>query len=254
TKTHLPLKQQLYFGSLFFLLIGAFGTTFVGTGKDTIPNYAIPIKNFENSILSDELRNRILEAGEAEGIGENNIFIRKTAEVNASAISGIRYKYIFINTAIMQLLNDDQLMAIVYHEVGHITNKHSIKIVTFILLCLSTLLMGMFFAYRKANWHCNGLTALSLSIAIFGSGIILFCYVKNGICSRPFEREADYASYSKSGNASITYDALKGLVLAMGGKIFDYNETWCGVFATHPPIYKRILAAKEFEEINNKSC
>lgn len=126
TKKKISWKEQIVYGYFLYIVAQSLAILLLDDNKDiTYSDKIIPIMQYE--AIDGDLRARIVKAGNDNGIDTESIFIKIDDEVNAFATEGMRFKYMFITTSMLRTVNADQLMSVVYHEVGHVINRHITK-------------------------------------------------------------------------------------------------------------------------------
>ncbi|MEN6616634.1 MAG: M48 family metallopeptidase [Syntrophorhabdus sp.] len=163
--------------------------------------------------------------------------VLESDEVNAFAAPG---GYIYITTGILKKLkNDDEIAAVLGHEIGHVVEKHSLKAVQRQMLAQFGLqMMGVLIGD-------GGLTGdLLVKASQISTSLLL---LKN---SRANELEADIEGVNimrHSGyNPHAMADVQRMLLASSGGK------TPLAILSTHPPSQERIDAIES--AINNPNA
>ncbi|MDP2938894.1 MAG: M48 family metallopeptidase [Candidatus Omnitrophota bacterium] len=98
----------------------------VSLGKSLSQQIAKEFKISDDLQLSNRLKkiaNKIAEVSDRQDL-EYHFFVIDDKELNAFAIPGGN---VYVNTGILNAANDDELAAVVAHEVGHIAARHSVK-------------------------------------------------------------------------------------------------------------------------------
>jgi len=124
--------------------------------------------------------------------------------INAGVIGFIKkYRYILISPSLMQILDEDELEAVVAHEIGHVQHHH--------MLYYTLIIMGFaVFAYEALEFMTYKLLSLNIFTTMIASGaaytnsavsmlltiLPVVCFVLYyrfcfGYFSRIFERQAD---------------------------------------------------------------
>ncbi|KAI5168765.1 hypothetical protein PAEPH01_0403 [Pancytospora epiphaga] len=250
TRKIINKKEQLLYASLFFGIVRRISEFVWSDYKLDGGETRLPIFQYES--ISDNLRNKITKAAEAHGVSKANILIRENLTINAAAIRGMRYKYIFINVGAIEALNDDQLMSVVYHELGHIKYNHTMKR-TLVRTLYHSIIFGLtVFIYRNVNKYSNGLAAWSLSNVIRLSAYKMFLYFYNVYLCQVHECEADDYAAGKEKDMWIHSICVEKITALANneGVLFDYGN-WLGNFKEHPSAYRRILAARKHGYLKN---
>ena len=196
-----------------------------------------------------ELQNYVQRIGDSLSIKSHrtNLFYRFTVldspDINAFALPG---GYIYINRGLMAYLSsEEELAAVLGHEIGHVTARHSVRQYS------QSQLMSIFSAAVQIN---SGRTAGD--IVGVASGALLAGY------GREMELEADelgaeylyQEGYSTEGMMkvlSVLKDQeiySKELAKQRGQEPINYH----GIFASHPSNDKRLKEILEEVNIKNK--
>ncbi len=139
-----------------------------------------------------------------------------------------RLRYILVTDSLMQALSEEELNAVMAHEVAHVKYKHMLFYVLFLLGYLA-LSFGIFdfFPYAVAAqpwlWHLTqgkggfqtGIYYLLLTLPFIVSVIVYFRYVM-GFFMRNFERQADLYSMRLMGSAEPTITSLEKIAYLSG--------------------------------------
>jgi len=139
-----------------------------------------------------------------------------------------RYRYILVTDALLELLNVDELKAVLAHEMGHAKYRHLAFYVIFFVgfIAISFGLFDIFYyVIASQPFFVKLLTSkttdsvnlfyLALSIPMLITLIIYFRYIM-GFFMRNFERQADLYSAQLMGTPSYTIDSLEKIALWSG--------------------------------------
>ena len=154
-------------------------------------------------------------------------FVIQDREINAFSMPG---GYVYITTALMKLANDDELAAVLSHEVGHVVARHSLK-----TLQQSQFLGGIADLIGSIT-GIAGETAEEMGATaarIVASGLL-------AIHSREEEREADFLGVRALPKAGFKPAGM----ITMFQKIQRINQTDSdllgSLFSDHPDAQERI--------------
>ncbi len=139
-----------------------------------------------------------------------------------------RLRYILVTDSLMQNLSEQELNAVMAHEVAHVKYKHMLFYVLFLLGYLA-LSFGIFdfFPYAMVTqpwlWRLMqgkegfqaGVYYLLLSVPFIVSVIVYFRYVM-GFFMRNFERQADLYTIRLMGNPEPTITSLEKIAYVSG--------------------------------------
>ena len=222
------------------------------------PVFVAPAFNKYTPLPDTPLRAKILALADRAGVTGANVFVedtsRRTRHVNAYVTGIGPTTRIVINDTALQTLPEDQLLAMIGHELGHYVEGHiwagmlgAIVGLGAFLWILSRLLP--FLTARKANvWRLRGptdLAAISLLSLIIALFMIVQAPIASGI-SRYFEHRAD------AFGLRLTHlnDAMIRLFIGFAER--DYSDPnpppllqfW---FGTHPTLAERIAFVSNYD-------
>jgi Zn-dependent protease with chaperone function len=134
------------------------------------------------------------------------------------------YRYLMITPELMRMLNKDELMAVVSHEVGHVKNKHLLYYLMFFLgflavgvssdLWINTFLnspTGLIFAL-STNATIQSIIQVFITLTMF---VLYFRFVF-GFYIRNFERQADVYCFQSGIDSTHMVNSFKKLGVQMG--------------------------------------
>ncbi len=208
-----------------------------------------------------QLLNIVEELALASTLPVPPVYIIPAAEINAFA-AGLNGKnaIVAITDGALQKLNRDEVQGVIAHEFGHITNGDMC-----ISMRLAAMLMGFYFALyiglrmlQLGGRSRDGKKGDPMAIAAFilivaGSLSWLAGSILKAMVSRQREYLADACSVQFTRNPSGIANALRKIGqesirdMPAGGANFSHmylNDTsfFSTLFATHPPLEKRIAA------------
>jgi len=154
-------------------------------------------------------------------------FVVEDREINAFSGPG---GYVYVTTAVMKLANDDELAAVVAHEIGHIVARHSLKSIQHSEQVSSL-----------ADWFGSvtgiaGKTAENLGKAaasIVGNGLL-------AVHTREEEREADYLGVRCAKKAGYDPRGMIGMFRKLQQLSKDDVGILGSLFRDHPDVQERI--------------
>ena len=212
------------------------------------PTWIAPIFNKFEPLEEGETLNRITNLLNRCGFNSNGIFVidgsKRSSHGNAYFSGFGRNKRIVFFDTLLKMLNDDELEAVLAHELGHFKKKHIIKgmIISFsiTLIALATLAWFM-----KADWFYS---ALGVSQASTYMALLLFTLVMPvftfafqplfSLFSRKNEFEAD-AFAAEQTNADHLITALVGLYRENANTLTP-DPLYSAFYDSHPPAPVRI--------------
>lgn len=248
---------------IWFLIAWAGHTTFI-----RLATGAKPLQRIENKRVYNLLENICI----AEGMKMPSLYIIDDDSLNAFA-SGINEKSysVTLSKGIIDKLNDEELEGVMAHELTHIKNRDvRLLIISIIFVGIFSFLAEMAFRSlrfagggRKSSKNGKGAGAIILiAIAVTAAAYLISLLLRFGISrKREYLADAGAAEITKKPYAlasalrKISGDPLIEAVESRDvAQLFIDNPTpsahksasWDNLFATHPPIEKRIALLEQF--------
>jgi len=245
---------------IWFIIAWFFNTTMIQMATG-----AKPLDRKENKRVYNLLENLCI----TKGIPMPKLFVIEDTSLNAyaSGLNSSQYS-VTLSTGIIHKLDDAELEAVLAHELTHILNK-DVR-----LLIISIVFVGIFSFIAEMAFRSLRFSNLRGSKDGKGGGmIILIAIVISAICyfislllrfgisrSREFMADAGSAEMTKNPQAlasalrKISADpAIEALENRDIAQLFIDNPkpsvrgfSWDNLFATHPPISKRIELLEQY--------
>jgi len=213
----------------------------------------VPLFNKQNPLEEGTLKNKIETYAQKVGFALNNIYIidgsKRSTKANAYFSGFGKEKRVTLYDTLVKDLEEDEIVAVLAHEVGHYKRKHiifnllsSIALTGFMLFILSLFInnpeVSLAIGVLKPSFHA----------ALIGFGILyspiseLTGLVMNSI-SRKFEYQAD--DYAKNTYAAAPLiSSLKKLSEKSLSNLTPH-PAYVFMHYSHPPLIKRIRNLKE---------
>ena len=212
----------------------------------------VPIFNKLTPLDNGLLREKIEKYSDKVGYSLKNIFVidgsKRSTKANAF-FSGLGpKKTIALYDTLIEKHSDEELVAVLAHEVGHFKKKHIL-----LTLIISIIQLGlMSYLFEVCMSYNNIAEALGSSEMNFHIGLIAFSFVFSpigliigillNILSRKNEFEADdYAKTTYDGNALQL--ALKKLSVDTLSNLYPH-PLYVFVHYSHPPLIQRLSNLK----------
>lgn len=226
---------------------------------------AVLVDKRTSSFKEQQLLNIVEEVAVAASLPVPPVYILPAKEINAFA-AGLTPEdaIVAVTAGTLNLLSRDELQGVIAHEIGHIQNADML-----IGMRIAAMVMGFFFVLyigmrllQFTNWQTderderrggNPLALAALILLIAGAftwfaGSVLKCMV-----SRQREYLADASSVQYTRNPEALANALRKIAneqfhdmpragMAYSHLYFEDTSMMSFLFATHPPIEKRIAA------------
>jgi heat shock protein HtpX len=248
----------MLFTAIWFVLAWLFHTSIIRMATG-----AVPLERKENMRVYNLLENLCI----AQGIQMPKLYVINDSSLNAFA-SGLTQKAysITLSTGLIDRLNDEELEAVMAHELSHIQNR-DVR-----LLIISIIFVGIFsfiaeMAFRSLRFAGSGKkgknSGMIILVAVVVSAICYFIsmLMRFGISrSREFMADAGSAEMTKNPRAlasalrKISKDpAIEAVESRDVAQLFIDNPkpsahgfSWDNLFATHPPMEKRIELLEQY--------
>lgn len=246
---------------LWFLIAWIFHASII-----RIATGAKPLERIENKRVYNLLENLCI----SQGMPMPKLYLIEDDSLNAFA-SGMSPKYysISLSRGIISRLNDDELEGVIAHELTHIRNRDvRVLIISIIFVGIFSFIAEMVFrslrfasAGRSKNGKNMGAVIL-LAVVVSAVCYLISVLLRFGISrSREFLADAGAAELTRNPAALAsalekiaTDPAIEAIQSRDVAQLFIDNPkpsahgfSWDNLFATHPPIEKRIEVLRNFE-------
>jgi STE24 endopeptidase len=216
-----------------------------------------PLFNKFSPLEDQDMVDRIRQMFLRIGITVNRVFrmdaSKRSRHTNAY-FSGIgKVKRIILYDTLLEMMDRDEIIAVLAHEAGHWKKKHIFK------MLVATEVLSLFIIYAVFRLvQTNLLTDLfsireetfAAKIVILGflGGIISLPFTPvSSFISRRFEREADVFAFSLSGNKEAMISALIKLSKDNLSNLHPH-PLYAGFYYSHPPMVQRIEQIKNLKD------
>lgn len=213
----------------------------------------VPLFNKQSPLEEGSLRNKISEYAQSVGFSLKNIFVidgsKRSTKANAYFSGFGREKRITLYDTLINDLEEEEIVAVLAHEVGHYKRKH------IIFNLASSILLAGFMFYILSIFISNPLlsNALGVDIPSFHVGLIAFGMLYSPISeifglimnyiSRKFEYQADnYAKQTYKAEPLIT--SLKKLSKNSLSNLTPH-PSYVWMHYSHPTLLERVKNLKK---------
>lgn len=191
------------------------------------------------------LRSKLHRLAAKDNIKYKNIVVWQTESVANAAVAGIApwSRQIFLTEALLKHFSNDEIEAVVAHELGHIRYKHILTYLIFLIVYL--LSYAIYYIYigqplESALYTASLLPAIGLVLFISLYFVIIFRAL-----SRRFEHQADLYAVTLTGKPAALQLALARL--AYLNYVPQSIQRLFELFQTHPSIDRRIELIERFK-------
>jgi heat shock protein HtpX len=212
-----------------------------------------------------QLLNIVEEMSVASGMPMPPVYVLDSKEINAFA-AGMRPNNaaITVTRGALSLLNRDELQGVVAHEFGHIYNadmKISMRLAAMVMGFMIVLYIGfrllqgsLLFGRGRRNGGSNPVALVAIVLLVAGALTWFAGAILRSMVSRQREYLADACAVQFTRNPQGIANALRKIGkyqhlndmpvsgMAYSHLYFDNHSFWGSIFATHPPLSKRIAA------------
>ena len=225
------------------------------------PVVVFPLFYKSTPLQNDDLKARLVRLGERAGTRVRGVYEWKLSEKSKkanAALTGLgNTRRIILADTLLQNYSNDEIEAVLAHELGHHVHSHMVKMI--VVQALVTL-AGFWAANevlryaideQKMFQHLSDFANLPL-LALVASGLSLLLMPALNAYSRFTERQADIYCWKSVANVEPYITAMEKL-----GKQ-NLNESHPSrlvelLFHSHPPISKRIAAAEAWAKSHRPS-
>jgi len=261
----IPLTYFIYhFSNIWWILLWIFFFLFSLIIQIIYPTIIAPLFNKFKPLENENLKIRIEELLKDTGLKSSGIFemdaSKRSSHSNAYFTGIGKSKRIVLFDSLLDNHTEDEILAILAHEIGHYKYKH-VLINFFISLIVS--LLGLLLAYLLINnkmiYNAFGFTdnfnikfakyVGLLLLSILFSPVSFFLSPIGSILSRKYEYQADKFSYEALKSSKPLIDALKKLNIDNLSNLYP-ADIYAWFYYSHPPLFKRIKALKSYGDKN----
>ncbi len=232
---------------LFFFLFQLLMTALYPTVIAPLFNRFIPIQN-------DKLVEKIRDLTNKEGLHVKDIFqmdaARRSRHTNAY-FSGLgKTKRIVLYDTLLKSHDEEEILAILSHEIGHLKRRHIIKqicimgMVTFLLFFLASQMITWEAMYRSFGFSEIYPYVGLLLIATLWEPLEFFLSPLAMALSRKFEREADHYVLKAIKTSEPFVEALKKIARDNLANLYPHS-LYIRFNYSHPPLLERIKNLRE---------
>ncbi|MBW2059574.1 MAG: M48 family metallopeptidase [Deltaproteobacteria bacterium] len=213
------------------------------------PVLIAPWFNRFEPVSDASLQQRIQDLVEVAGLTVKGVYQmdagKRTRHTNAYFTGLGRTKRIVLFDSLLERHTEDEILAILCHEVGHWKRKHMIKqllaleIASFVVLFVTGRLIQWPLLYRTFGFH-----GLLPFVGVFLVGTVVelagyFLYPLGSAISRTLERQADDEASRLMGTGLPLARALRRLALDNLANL-NPHPLYAWFYYTHPPVVERI--------------
>ena len=235
-------------GKDFWIIVWVFITIISVLINGFYAQIIVPIFNKQTKLEEGNLKNDIEKYSKKVGFDLSNIFVidgsKRSTKANAYFSGFGKQKRVTLYDTLINKLNDNQIIAVIAHEIGHYKKNHIIFNITFSIIQTGLMLYILSLLINMPIFS----EALGIQNHSFHIGLITFSFLYtpvseifslvNNIFSRKFEFQAD--NYAKQTfESKYLIEALKILSKDSLSNLTPHPKyVWWHY--SHPPLAQRI--------------
>lgn len=225
-----------------------------------------PVLASTTDFREKQLLNIVEEIAIASGVQVPEVYVLKAKEINAFA-AGVRPQHavIAVTRGALELLSRDELQGVIAHEFGHIYNgdmRLNMRLAAMVMGFVIILYLGirllegsLFFGGRGGNGKKGGNAIALIALVFVVAGLFTWFAgaLLRSMVSRQREYLADASAVQFTRNPQGIAGALRKIAnlqihdmpkqgMAYSHLYFSNSSFLANLFATHPPLEKRIAA------------
>lgn len=213
------------------------------------PTVIAPIFNKFEPIQDKELDSAIRDLSDKEGINVKGIFQmdagRRSRHTNAYFTGLGKSKRIVLYDTLLESHENNEILAVLAHEIGHMKKGHIrkqltlISVASFILFFLASRMIEWDIMYESFGFFTTPPYVGLFLIAIIWQPVGFFLSPLSMALSRRYEREADYHVYRSLKSTEHLIKALKKMALDNLSNLRPH-PLYVRFNYSHPPLLERI--------------
>lgn len=237
--TRRPLHWWLPAGAIFslFLLLSAY----------LYPVLIEPLFYRFTPLADEPLLEGITALAGRAGIEVDRVLVadagRRTSKANAYFSGMGRTKRIVIYDTLLENFTPEEVLAVIAHEMGHWSHRHLWREIMISAASSFLALYALYLLLQKAGLHAD-FRALPAALLFFAL-LSLAAAPAQSAYSRSLERQADRTAFSLVGDPAPFVSLFRKLALS-NLSVVQPHPLLEASFYTHPPLLKRIDAARRY--------
>lgn len=243
-----------YFETYGWLYAWAAVTAFTLFVQFIAPTWIMPLFNDFEPLEEGELRQKIEDMADRVDFPLQGIFVmdgsKRSSKSNAFFTGFGKNKRIALYDTLIDKHTDDELVAVLAHEIGHYKKKHILKNMTVsilhtgVMLLLLSIFLNAEGLYEAFYMEQPSVYAGLIFFGLLYAPVEMLLSLVMQIISRKHEYEADRFAAETTEQPGTMIQALKKL---SKDNLSNLTPHWFYVFLnySHPPVLKRIEAIRE---------
>lgn len=224
------------------------------------PVVIAPLFNKYEPIKDEELKGKIEALLSKVGLKAKGIFQvdegKRSKHTNAYFTGIGKTKRIVLFDTLLASHSQDEILAVLAHEIGHWKKKHILKQLIFMI---AASFVGFYLIFLLVNWpplyeafglYQTPVYAGLLLVSLYFSCIGFFFSPLGARISRRYEREADQMANDLTGTSEPMMNALKRLAKDNLSNLHPH-PWYVWFYYSHPPLLERIEYLKAMDRKSN---
>ncbi len=213
----------------------------------------VPLFNKQTPLQEGSLRNKISEYAKSVGFNLNKIFVidgsKRSTKANAYFSGFGNEKRVTLYDTLINDLNEDEIVSVLAHEVGHYKKKHIIfNLISSILLTGLTLFILSIFISKPILSEALGVAIPSFHIGLIAFGLLYSPISEiTGLIMNYFSRKFEYQADNYAKNTYKAEPLISGLKKLSKNSLSNLTPHKAYVFMhySHPTLLDRIKSLKQ---------
>jgi len=245
--------HRSFSSGFFYIAWAALAIIFLVVNLLYVPLF-VPLFNKLTPLDDDTLKEKIESFAEQAGYEIKAISVmdasKRSTKLNAFFSGFGKYKRVVLYDTLLEKMDDDQILSVLAHEIGHNKHRHIVFNTVIGILTLSVYLGVLILLLNNPIFS----EAFGFGGMNFGFSLVLFMIlieplslILNGFTawlSRKFEYQADRFSVTRTHNKSALIEALKVLSRENFSNLTPH-PMYVAIKYTHPPVSDRIDAIQK---------
>ena len=212
----------------------------------------VPLFNKQTPLEEGDLRNKISAYAKSVGFNLNKIFVidgsKRSTKANAYFSGFGSEKRVTLYDTLINDLNEDEIVSVLAHEVGHYKKKHIIfNLISSILLTGLTLFILSIFISKPVLSEALGVTIPSFHIGLIAFGLLYSPISEiTGLIMNYFSRKFEYQADNYAKETYKSDPLISGLKKLSKNSLSNLTPHKAYVFMhySHPTLLERIKSLK----------
>lgn len=212
----------------------------------------VPLFNKQTPLEEGDLRNKISAYAKSVGFNLNKIFVidgsKRSTKANAYFSGFGSEKRVTLYDTLINDLNEDEIVSVLAHEVGHYKKKHIIfNLISSILLTGLTLFILSIFISKPVLSEALGVTISSFHIGLIAFGLLYSPISEiTGLIMNYFSRKFEYQADNYAKETYKSDPLISSLKKLSKNSLSNLTPHKAYVFMhySHPTLLERIKSLK----------